>query len=104
MFIKSKIFIFSLYEFTNENEAIALSEDGEVLIHSRYIGESDIPYDFGIKGTNNKNYHERYNSAFPKGWEAVFVPKKEIPKNKELQKALKKFVENGTLDDEEKII
>jgi len=96
-----KIYVFSLKEITGESEAIALGDCGRVITHSRYINEADIPYDFGVRGLNNKNCHDKYDDFAPDGWTIEFVQEKQIPKNKELQKALKIFADSDTIEDTE---
>lgn len=98
--VPKNIFVLSLRNFTNENEAIALSTDGKMLVHIVYKEENDIPYEFGLKGTNQKHYH-LFNQLYPDGWTITYIPSKDVTNNKELATALKKFIDSEEVIDKE---
>jgi hypothetical protein len=90
--------------FTGENEAIALTETGEIIAHSKYINNTDIPYDFGARGFNNKKHHSTYDAVYPKGWDLsiVYIENiKDIKENSLLEKALKNLANRAIVEEAE---
>jgi len=85
------IFLISLKSFTDTNEAIALSADGQMLAHFSPIEEKDVMYVLESRSP----YHQvtkKFDQKFPKGWKAIFIPTKSFNENKDVLSALKKFV------------
>lgn len=104
---KTKIFIVDIKFYTGEDEAIALTEFGEIIAYGKYQYVDDIPYDFGVRGFNNKKNHNKYDFACPKGYELILITEAELKnmkKNSDIEKALKNLAtQYGTLEEKDSI-
>lgn len=85
------IYIFSVVDFTQAKEAIAITSDGYIVAYSTYINEDNISLLFGARGQSTA-FHSAYDMSCPEGWSLQFVDRTKLKAHKEAQEALKCLV------------